>query len=90
MFQVLCCVIVTESPTLAAHLGGIFAAALIVQIRYFFQGENLAYHVEVMASFAAWAMCSILCHLLMRRAAKRPAANASSYAAPILRIQQTS
>jgi serine/threonine-protein kinase len=60
-----------REPALAAHLGGLAAAALIVQVKYMISGYDRPYHMRVMALFAVWGLIAFLCDRLMCRA-KRP------------------
>jgi serine/threonine-protein kinase len=59
-----------REPTLASHLAALAIASTIVQFRYLVAGYDLGFHLLVMGIFGVWAILSVVCHGLMRRAAK--------------------
>ncbi len=60
-----------REPALAAHLGGIAAAAAVVQVKYMISGFDWPYHLKIMGLFGAWSAAAACCNWMMRRV-KRP------------------
>lgn len=56
-----------REPALVSRLGGLLAAAGIVQGKYMYSGYDLPFHLKVMGLFGLWAFVSLIFQRLLHR-----------------------